>query len=130
MTDTTFKTAEPIAEKAEIKATNKEVVVAVDATEEPFSIYKDTHKNPYSAKYFGIDNLSESEVFNEDLQSIDSYLLDLVKRGSLKDNKEAVDKKIKAIEKMADIDSLESNAQRMRKLSAFVRYLREIDYAI
>ena len=128
--NTAVRSESVIDEKPKSVVSNKEVIVSTQDTNEPYSIFKEKSNKPFSAQYFDIDNLSESEVFKDELSTIDSYMLELVKRGVLSDDKEAVSKKIKSIEKMANIDILESTALRMKKLSAFMKYLREIDYAI
>jgi hypothetical protein len=130
-TDITFKTAEPQSETPKPVAVNKEEIVGSDTEDnKPLTIAINETKSPFSARYFDITNLSESETFKDELNTIDQYLLKLVSTGKLKDDSKSALKKIKSIEKMANIEDTESNARKMMKLSAFVKYLQQIDYAI
>lgn len=95
--------------------------------EVPFTEYRVENKVPYTAKYLGVENVWETKDMESDIQEIEEYLNDLVATGKLDNSVETVKKKLKAIEKMANIDQLESRGERIIKLSAFIQYLRLLD---
>src|SRR4030042_4722204 len=95
--------------------------------ESPYTEYQIENKMPYAAKYLGVENIWEDKVMADDVQEIEDYISELVIKGELKNAIGTVNKKLKSIEKMANIDSLEGQGLRLIKLSSFIKYLKHLD---
>jgi hypothetical protein len=95
--------------------------------EVPFTEYRAENKVPYTAKYLNIESVWETREMESDVQDIEDYLSELVTRGKLDNNIETVGKKLKSIEKMANIDQLESRGERIIKLASFIQYLKLLE---
>ena len=95
--------------------------------EVPYTEYQSETKIPYTAKYLGVENIWEEREIADDIQEIEEYIGDQVNRGELKNDIGTVKTKLKSIEKMANIDTLESPGLRLIKLSSFIKYLKHLD---
>ena len=95
--------------------------------EVPYTEYRMENKVPYTAKYLGIENVWDSKEMESDISEIEDYLNELVTKGELDNTTETVGKKLKSIEKMANIDQMESKGERVIKLSSFIKYLKLLD---
>lgn len=128
MSDTTFKTAEPApAPQAEVKTASKPEVNTTPLVEKPFTLYQQENKLPLTADYFDVKLTWDEANMVGDIQAIESYMKQLVLSGEVEDSISKVRQKMKQIEKLANIDQLESTAQRIIRLSEFVRYLQRIE---
>src|SRR4030042_3664728 len=95
--------------------------------ESPYTEFQAENKIPYTAKYLGVENVWEDKVMADDIQKIEDYIGNLVNKGELKNDISTVNKKLKSIEKMANIDALEGHGLRLIKLSSFIKYLKHLD---
>lgn len=128
MSDTTFKTAEPIsAPQAEVKTVSKPEVNTTPLVEKPFTLYQQENKLPLTADYFDVKLTWDEANMVGDIQAIENYMKQLVLSGEVEDSSNKVRQKMKQIEKLANIDQLESTAQRIIRLSEFVKYLQKIE---
>ena len=95
--------------------------------EPPFTEYKSTHKLPYVADYMDVKLTWDESDMVEDVETIESYLQELAMNGDLDNTVKSAKDKLKSLEKMANIDKLESNAQRLIKLAEFIKYLKNLN---
>ncbi len=126
--DTTFRTAQPEPQestKQEVVSDPKRVVST--EVEAPFTEYQIEHKLPFTADYFEAKLTWDEKEMVGDIESVESYLKELVLSGKLENSNKAAKEKLKAIEKMANIDKLESKAQRLVQLAEFVKYLKTLE---
>jgi hypothetical protein len=125
--DTTFRapTEAPQTEATKV-VTDPNRTVTTDV-EVPFTMYKSKNKLPFTADYIGAKLTWDEAAMVDDVSSVESYLTELVVEGELEDTSKAATEKLKALEKMAGIDKIESRAQRLIKLSEFVKYLKSIE---
>lgn len=96
----------------------------------PFTEYRNETKIPYTAKYLDLENVWDEDDIGDDVMKIENYMEDQIKSGEIENDVKIVEKKLKAIEKMAGIDKLESRGLRLQKLAAFIEYLRDLDRRI
>lgn len=130
MTDTTFKTAQTSEPTIQEQAIDAEKVITPQEhnVTPPFTEYLKEKKVPYTAEYFGIQNLWNDETFSNDIKKLENYFIRKIASGDVKDDIGAVEKKIKSIEKMIELDGSETDARKLMKLSAFIDYLEKINY--
>lgn len=95
--------------------------------EPTFTMYRAEHKLPFTADYIEAKLTWDEAEMVDDVMAIEDYLKDLVMKGDVADSTKAVKEKLKKIEKMAGIDQLESRAQRLIKLSEFVKFLQNTE---
>lgn len=129
-TNTTMKVAKTAKSEAQyakpVKEGDGSTTKKIDI-EVPYTDYQNEHKIPYSAKYMGVENTWEEFGISDDIQTIEEYVGDLVNKGELENSIKTVEKKLKSIEKMANIDGMESGAQRLIKLATFIQYLQTLE---
>lgn len=101
--------------------------VMKSSVEPPFSMYKTENKLPFTADYLDVKLTWDQADMVDDVMAIDDYLSSLVKSGELGDSTKQAKEKLKKLEKFAGIDQLESQAQRIIKLSEFVKYLQKLE---
>lgn len=95
--------------------------------EVPFTDFRNEHKLPYTAKYLGIETVWDEDDMADDVMRIENYVEQLVKEGDVKNDIDSVKKKLRALEKVAGIDKIESNGSRINKLVAFINYMKDLD---
>lgn len=130
MTDVTFKTEQAPEPTIQERAVDVEKVITPQEHDitPPFTEYLKEKNVPYTAEYFGIQNLWKDETFANDIKKIENYFIGKIAGGDVKDDVKAVEKKIKSIEKMIELDGSETDARKLMKLSAFIDYLEKINY--
>jgi hypothetical protein len=129
-TDVTFRSAVP--QEAEVDVVDPKVKVDHSSghktdIETPFTEYRNENKLPFTADYMDVKLTWEEADMVEDVTAIEDYLSSLVAVGDLSNSTKAAREKLKSVEKMAGIDKLESQAQRLIKLAEFVKYLGKIE---
>lgn len=130
MTDnTTFRTAqvEPTPQEVQPSVAPKPEVNTNTDVEVPFSMYKSKNKLPFTADYMDIKLTWDESDMVGDVTAIEEYLNSLVLSGDMADSQKSAKEKLKSLEKLAGIDKIESQAQRLIKLSEFVKYLKSIE---
>lgn len=95
--------------------------------EPTFTMYRAEHKLPFTADYIEAKLTWDEAEMVDDVMTIEDYLKGLVMTGEIADSTKAAKEKLKKIEKMAGIDQLESRAQRLIKLSEFVKFLQNTE---
>lgn len=95
--------------------------------EVPFTEFRNENKMPYVAKYLGVENVWDADDMEGDLMKIENYMEDMVEKGEVKNDVKSVEKKLKALEKMANVDALEGQGLRINKLVAFINYMKDLD---
>lgn len=118
--DTSGQYAEP-AKAGPISTTEKATV------EPPFTEYRNINKLPLTADYVDAKLTWDEADMVDDVMMIEDYLTELVHTGELENSVKSAREKLKNLEKMANIDKLESKAQKLIKLAEFVKYLRNLE---
>ena len=95
--------------------------------EPTFTMYRAENKLPFTADYIEAKLTWDEAEMVDDVMAIEDYLKGLVMTGEIADSVKAAKEKLKKIEKMAGIDQLESRAQRLIKLSEFVKFLQNTE---
>lgn len=129
-TDVTFRSAVPNEEVSAVidpKAKVDKTSGHKTDVETPFTEYRNENKLPFTADYMDVKLTWDEADMVEDVTAIEDYLRNLVAVGDLSNSTKAAKEKLKSIEKMAGIDKLESQAQRLIKLAEFVKYLDKIE---
>jgi len=118
------KVASVAPEKAPEKVTTGNVSVKL-----PFSSYESENTVPYTAEYFGLKDIyhEPGALFNEEIEKIDEYFRNRVKRGQMVDDIDMVRDKIKHIEKIIGCDKSERSIVRLAKVAAYIDFLRKTD---
>ena len=97
------------------------------SVEAPFTEYRNVNKLPLTAEYVDAKLTWDQAGMVEDVTNIEEYLTEMVNTGKLENSVKSAKGKLKELEKMSGIDKLESQAQRLIKLSEFVTYLKNLD---
>jgi hypothetical protein len=126
---TTFRTQSAPEPEPTAKSVIHKDVDSFQKTEvEPtFTMYKADNKLPFTADYLDVKLTWDQADMVDDIMAIEDYLKKLVIDGEVADSPKIVGQKLKSLEKMAGIDKLESQAQRLIKLAEFVTYLQKLD---
>ena len=93
----------------------------------PFTEYRNVNKLPLTADYIDAKLTWDEADMVDDVMAVEDYLTELVATGELENSIVSAKDKLKSLEKLAGIDKLESKAQRLIKLSTFVKYLKDLD---
>lgn len=119
------KTSE--AQKPE-QATNTQTSVSEDVPV-PYLDFKNTHNKPFTAEYFELGSLWDDMDggFKSELSIIESYMFNLIGDGKIENSTEAVTAKIKNIEKQAGIKKFDTTSNRISKVVAFTKFLRDVE---
>lgn len=127
--DTTFRSA-PAAEApadSQTSVTPKPEVAMTKETDIPYSLYQQQNKLPFTADYLDIKLTWDQASMVDDVGAVEEYIKDRISSGEVGDNVKQVREKLKSLEKLAGIDKIESQAQRIIKLSEFVKYLKSLE---
>ena len=130
MAEVTFRTAQtPREQHAEpITPAEEKVTTGTGKEDVPFLDYRRFNHKPFMADYYGIENIWDVDsTITKEVETVEDYLKGQVEVGELKNDTEAVKKKIKKLEKMANIDDTERTSDKMRKLVAFINYQKELE---
>lgn len=95
--------------------------------EVPFLDYRSEHKRPFCADFFELGDTGNSEIYDDDIGEIESYLKEQIDKGKMPNNTSIAKEKLKQMEKMIGYDKTERNVVKMAKLAAYVKFLRETD---
>jgi hypothetical protein len=135
MTDVVFR--QPSApEPAENKA--KEVLQAEttigevkEDIEPPYTEYTREKGKSYIADYYGIgEGWDEKHVFGDELNQIEAYFENLIERGEISNDTQAVKTLIKKYEKILGLDKTQRAVIKIAKVAEYTKFLekaREID---
>ena len=115
------------AQYAEPQPEGKKVTTAKADVEVPFTEYMYSKHRPLTADYFEAPLMWDESVMVDDITAVEEYLKGLVIKGELENTIKAAKDKLKNLEKMANIDKLESKANRTVKLAEFVKYLQKLE---
>jgi len=135
MADTTFRTARTqseITKTTQAPANVDKSSTAERTTDEvpvPYLDYKNTKKKPFTAEYFELGNFWDDKDggFENELSIIEDYMYHLIGDGQLGNSTEAVREKIKALEKQAGIKKYDTTINRISKVAAFTKFLKETE---
>lgn len=130
MSDATFRQASsPVVENSEPeKATNKTSTTEADVPV-PYLDFKNTHNKPFTAEYFELGSLWDDRDggFSSELNIIEGYMFNLIGDGKIANSTEAVSEKIKSMEKQAGIKKFDTTNNRIAKVAAFTKFLRDVE---
>lgn len=128
-TNTTFRSAQTSTTQSVPKtADNKDINVGGESDiEVPFLDYRSEHKKPFCADFFGLGDIGNDSVYDDDIGQIEGYLKDLIDRGKMPNDTKMAKEKLKQMEKMVGYDKTERTVVKMAKLAAYVKFLRETD---
>jgi len=110
------------------KPADEKVTMGTGNEDVPFLDYRRFNHKPFMADYYGIENIWDVDAtITKEVETVEDYLKQQVELGELRNKTEAVKKKIKKLEKMANIDETERTSDKMRKLVAFINYQKELE---
>lgn len=95
--------------------------------EVPFLDYRSEHKKPFCADFFELGDMSNESVYDDDIGEIEDYLKEQIESGKMDNSIQSAKDKLKAMEKLVGYDKTERTVVKMAKLSAYVKFLRDID---
>lgn len=118
--------SEPSTEHADVKGE-----VHSESDDSSFTQYKGEQGHPYTAKYYGIENIyDEGDLFSDEISTVERYFRSKIESGALADTTQAIRDQIKSIEKVANIGKNEPTTMRISKLVAYVKFLQETDHLV
>ena len=134
MIDSTFRAAKP-APSESLKAEPKQ---APDTTQTanssevpvPYLDYKNTNNKPFTVEYFELGNMWDDKDggFQSEINIIEDYMYHLIGDGQIANSTEAVAEKIKSLEKQAGIKKFDTTVNRIAKITAFTKFLKEVEH--
>jgi len=129
MNTSVFRTAsKPVAVKADKFGTS----VSTDKTktqetsvEPPYTDYENINNHPYTVEYFDLGDLWDRPEagFSKEVGLIENFFKEEIGQGEIGNNKEAVIKKLKQMEKINNIDKTDRKITRIETISAYVEFL-------
>ena len=129
--DATFREASTPSEtkpSTPEKATNKQSTVDADVPV-PYLDFKNTYNKPFTAEYFELGSFWDDRDggFKSELSIIESYMFNLIGEGKISNSTEAVKEKIKSMERQAGIKKFDTTNNRIAKVAAFTKFLRDTE---
>ena len=89
---------------------NKDIKVSGESNVEvPFLDYRSEHKRPFCADFFELGDSGNSDVYDDDIGQIESYLKDQIDKGKMPNNTNIAREKLKQMEKMIGYDKPKRN---------------------
>jgi len=89
---------------------NKDIKVSGESNiEVPFLDYRSEHKRPFCADFFELGDSGNSDVYDDDIGQIESYLKDQIDKGKMPNNTNIAREKLKQMEKMIGYDKPKRN---------------------
>ena len=133
MADVTFRTSTPSTPAPEsprqtAPSDPKSTVPDTDVPV-PYLDYKTTHHKPYTVEYFELGNMWDDKDggFESEINIIEDYMFHLIGHEKLGNSTEAVNEKMKSIERQAGIKKFETTTTRIAKIAAFTKFLNETE---
>jgi len=128
-TNTSFRSAQTSTPVSVPKTVdNKDIKVSGESDiEVPFLDYRSEHKKPFCADFFGLGDIGNDSVYEDDISQIEGYLKGLIDKGKIPNDTKIAREKLKQMEKMVGYDKTERTVVKMAKLSAYVKFLKETD---
>ena len=106
----------------------KDVTQTPTSVEPPYTDYETKNGKPYSVDYFDLGRYwNQGELYNKEIESIETYVQHLVKTGEINNSLKAVKDKMKKIEKMINIDPEDRKASRVGRVAAYMEFLIKAD---
>ena len=128
MSDSVVRTSAPSESSSlpEPNADRQDVSLAEEKS--LLATYQEKNGLPYTAEYFELGDVwDRDKSLSDDLKDIESYLRDQVTKEELKNSVDAGKKRLKELEKKADVDPvMDTENTRIRKLTAYIDFLRTI----
>lgn len=114
-------TAPPPAEKI----TKLDTLIPEVSTEPPIESFEHKNGYPYLTEKYGISDLYQHMNLDNEVKTIDGYILSKIAKDSLQSTKKSYDSVIEKIEAEIGIDPNLDYAKRIEKLSAYITILKE-----
>jgi len=91
----------------------------------PFLDYEEEKGKPYLVEYFDLGEFWQDKVggFENEVQTINSYIKDEIEQGRLDNSVEAVKELLKGIEKQAGFDKTDRNVVKIAQMAAYTEFL-------
>lgn len=93
--------------------------------------YENDHGVPYVANFYGIGNLynQEPDTYHEEIDAIGKHIEQLIGDGELSNSLEAVDLKLKQLEKLAGVDKTERTVMKLIRLAEYCKFMNNVNNA-
>lgn len=120
--DTTFRTkSEPSEPVTKIEASKDDSLHSTSEIEAPYTDYKTVNNHPYAVDYFKLgDNW---EVFSDEVKTIESFMKDKIASGDIANTRQAVEREIKAMEKLHNVKDDERSVVKVGVLAQYIKFL-------
>lgn len=133
MIDSTFRSANPApseSPKAEPQQ-DPDTTQTANSSEVPvpYLDYKNTNHKPFTVEYFELGNMWDDKDggFESEINIIEDYMYHLIGDGQIANSTEAVKEKIRSLEKQAGIKKFDTTTNRISKITAFTKFLKEVE---
>ncbi len=107
--------------------TNVPSYLSPDNKEQPFSIYAQENKMPYTVKYFGMDRMDYNALQIADVNNltskmddIENYISNLITKEGHKDSTQTYKEVLQEIKEQLGIKDYESKERQIDKISKFI----------
>lgn len=97
--------------------------------EVPYTEYEVAHKHPFLVDYFKLGDTWQDKLggFEKEVTLIEGYFKEQIEKGKLKNEKDAVEERLKSIYRLCNIDRSERTTMQIEKLSAYIEFLKKTD---
>lgn len=97
-------------------------------TSDLFATYEEDQKMPYTAKYFGVENVWDKEpTLARDIKEIEGYVRQQVTDKKLANDTKSASKFIKDLERKAGLSTYENETVKIQKLLAYIDFRKVVE---
>lgn len=107
------------------KIVKLDTLIPEASTEPPIESFEHKKGYPYITEKYGISDLYQHMNLDNEVKTIDSYVLSQITKDSLQSTKKSYDSIVEKIEQEIGIDPNLDYAKRIEKLSAYINILKE-----
>lgn len=107
------------------KTVKLDTLIPEASTEPPIESFEHKKGYPYITEKYGISDLYQHMNLDNEVKTIDSYVLSQITKDSLQSTKKSYDSIVEKIEQEIGIDPNLDYAKRIEKLSAYINILKE-----
>lgn len=134
MVDVVFRTAATpkVAQQESVsgkEVDNKKIQGHDSEIDPPYTDFERVKGHPYTVDYFELGDLWDRPEgsFKKEVSLIEEYLTNKINTGKMGNNREAVKKELKRIEKLVDVDKTDRKITRIETIAAYVEFLMRAD---
>jgi hypothetical protein len=112
----------------EVEVGSNEPTTQRDSDVEPaFTLYESAKNQSFIAEYLGLTGDGNKEVYENEIQTIENYFKEKVKRGDIENTTDAVKSVLKKAEKDLKFEEEDRTVVKVEKLVAYLKFKLEVE---